>query len=184
MAHPDYGPDKIPLPYTLTKKAQSFYHDFDIVQANGQETTLSKQMREDALNLIRGRIQRARRINWKSVQGDKPYLGYYLTKNKQLFVWNVINTGGLPRDKSMTDLKNKLNALDIGDDFREVLAYLVEDTARAKLEPTKAEFKPRWGATDLKASESAFWDKFITRHPGYFRTKHTKKSLAGRLLGA
>ena len=184
-AHPDYDPDKkpnkIPIPYTLTEKGRSFLHEVDIVLPNGKTETLYDQIRRDGLALIKGTIRRASRIDWDSVQGEYPFLPYLLTKNKQILVWNTLSTGSLPRDKTMDQLINAMNDLDIDDHFRETLAYLMDEETRILLMPRRKEFKPNWGLLDLGIAQGAFFDKFRDRYPGFFKNIHTSRSTFGKI---
>lgn len=182
--HPKYDRKKIEkyIPANISEEHLNYLQDFEIHGSEYED--LFEKFKNEGLKLAKGTRDRAEQINWNSVSGENPYLAYYLSKNKQVLVWNTLNSGGLPRDKTVEQLGNALTDLEIPDEFRETLAILIASRERPSftLDATKKKFEPRWGLLIQRISRSGFWDNWRRNHPGYFTKKHSKKTLLDQIM--
>ncbi len=108
--HKNYGPDRIPIPSTLSGKDGGFTFLHSVKYG---DKTLYDHLRQGGIDFVFGKKISVDSVDWLSVEGENPFNGYYLTKFKQIFVWQVLFTGSLPQGKTMSDLRDTLNALEI-----------------------------------------------------------------------
>ncbi len=177
--HKDYGPDRIPIPPTLSGKDGGFTFLHSVKY--GDKTLY---LRQEGIDFISGKKISVDSVDWLSVEGENPFNGYYFTKSKQIFVWQVLFNGSLPQGRTMSELRDALNALEIETEgeqpFRKALVYLLNPLTKESLniDPRAKTFEPNWRKSSI--SRDGFWDRVVKLYPGIV---NRGISFWGRILG-
>jgi len=125
------------LPVSISSVAKSFFHHYELKWPNGSSENLYDFFNREGEELLKENKETIRTLPFKSQPGNAPYHSYYSRMGNQILIYNIVDTGAIPNDKTVDEFVTAANKLNLSDQFKRDLVDLIEDRERKWLRPSK-----------------------------------------------